>query len=318
MKLNAQQNELHNKALSRAHKYKECEWRVIEVLQEVEATGLYKALECPSLFIYAVKFLDLDNALAYAMIRAARLSREIPRLEHSLKTQQLTVTKAARIFSTLTPHNAQELISYAEKHSADDINREVTRMREKEGLPARMRKIQVSDETYALIKRARSLSAKNADVDHTLKRIVNEHLDRHDPVRKAERAQNRKSNHGSQASKIYQPLTTMDAQSQTKPFCTYQKSAQTNPKRKPLTADEKHQVFARDGGQCTHRDAQGRRCTNDRFLHIHHIRPVSLGGTNDPANLTTLCSFHHDLAHQLTLPVDGQITWLRDVRVNYG
>jgi hypothetical protein len=27
-------------------------------------------------------------------------------------------------------------------------------------------------------------------------------------------------------------------------------------------------------------------------------------------------SFHHDLVHQLTLPLDNQVTWLRSPQVN--
>jgi hypothetical protein len=88
--------------------------------------------------------------------------------------------------------------------------------------------------------------------------------------------------------------------------------------RKPLTAEQKHTVFARDKGQCTHINDQGERCDADRWLDVHHIVPVSQGGSNEPENLTTLCSFHHDLAHQLSLPIEGQVTWLRSPIVAYG
>jgi hypothetical protein len=53
----------------------------------------------------------------------------------------------------------------------------------------------------------------------------------------------------------------------------------------------------------------------DKYDPVRH--PVSRGGTNDPENLTTLCGFHHDLAHQLSLPIDGQITWLRSPSAKY-
>jgi hypothetical protein len=47
-------------------------------------------------------------------------------------------------------------------------------------------------------------------------------------------------------------------------------------------------VFARDGWRCT---APG--CTSLSNLHDHHVRFRSAGGSDDLANRTTLCAFHH-------------------------
>jgi 5-methylcytosine-specific restriction endonuclease McrA len=87
--------------------------------------------------------------------------------------------------------------------------------------------------------------------------------------------------------------------------------------RRPLSASEKHAVFLRDQGRCTFVNECGERCNVDRWLHVHHIKPVSQGGTNDPANLTVLCSAHHDLVHQLSFALEGQINWLRAPTVAY-
>ncbi|MGE3682447.1 MAG: HNH endonuclease [Bdellovibrionales bacterium] len=89
------------------------------------------------------------------------------------------------------------------------------------------------------------------------------------------------------------------------------------PARVPLTAAQRHAVFARDGGRCTHMDQQGRQCKEDKWLSIHHIQPVSAGGNNEPENLTLLCSHHHDLVHQLSLPIMGQVSWLRSPLAAY-
>jgi hypothetical protein len=51
---------------------------------------------------------------------------------------------------------------------------------------------------------------------------------------------------------------------------------------------KRHRVFARDGWRCT---APG--CTSLRNLHDHHVRFRSAGGSDDLANRTTLCAFHH-------------------------
>jgi hypothetical protein len=52
--------------------------------------------------------------------------------------------------------------------------------------------------------------------------------------------------------------------------------------------DRSLRVFERDGWRCT---IPG--CSSLRNLHAHHIRFRSAGGTDDLANQTTLCAWHH-------------------------
>jgi 5-methylcytosine-specific restriction enzyme A len=60
-------------------------------------------------------------------------------------------------------------------------------------------------------------------------------------------------------------------------------------------------VLARDGYRCTHRDPHGRRCeyveppgtVTPSRLHVDHITPRARGGTDDLANLATLCRTHN-------------------------
>jgi uncharacterized protein (DUF433 family) len=40
-------------------------------------------------------------------------------------------------------------------------------------------------------------------------------------------------------------------------------------------------------------------CDETTDLHRHHVKPRSLGGTDDPDNLVTLCPRHHEVAHSL-------------------
>ena len=52
-------------------------------------------------------------------------------------------------------------------------------------------------------------------------------------------------------------------------------------------------ILSRDNYQCQENDAM---CTGP--LQIHHIIPLSKGGTNRPNNLTTLCMYHHCQKHE--------------------
>jgi len=71
--------------------------------------------------------------------------------------------------------------------------------------------------------------------------------------------------------------------------------------RKP-NASTKHQLIQKGGAQCAYMHPELGRCTNQRFLQIHHIQPVAHSGTNDLSNLTLLCSFHHRMVHKNELP----------------
>ncbi|MBY0470754.1 HNH endonuclease, partial [bacterium] len=51
-----------------------------------------------------------------------------------------------------------------------------------------------------------------------------------------------------------------------------------------------------DQAQCTHQQ-EGKRCTERRWLDIHHKKPLSQGGETTLDNLTLLCKGHHQLLH---------------------
>jgi hypothetical protein len=52
-------------------------------------------------------------------------------------------------------------------------------------------------------------------------------------------------------------------------------------------------VWERDAGQCTDVDAEGRRCSERRFLTLEHQKPFALGGPATLDNLCLLCACHN-------------------------
>jgi hypothetical protein len=77
---------------------------------------------------------------------------------------------------------------------------------------------------------------------------------------------------------------------------SFTKSAQA---RTRLTAKVSHEITLRHQAQCTHIMANGSRCRNRRWLHIHHIKEIANGGSHELENLTTLCSGHHRMLHNI-------------------
>jgi hypothetical protein len=65
------------------------------------------------------------------------------------------------------------------------------------------------------------------------------------------------------------------------------------PGSRHVPVDVAHQVWERDGGQCTYVDTWGRRCSERRFLTLEHKHPHALGGASTVENLCLLCSSHN-------------------------
>ena len=61
-----------------------------------------------------------------------------------------------------------------------------------------------------------------------------------------------------------------------------------------ISSKVRHHVWMRDQGKCTYVCPRTkRRCLSDHLLQIDHIKPFSLGGTNEADNLRLLCASHN-------------------------
>ncbi|MCM2321971.1 MAG: HNH endonuclease [Oligoflexia bacterium] len=69
-------------------------------------------------------------------------------------------------------------------------------------------------------------------------------------------------------------------------------------RRFPLPAYIHRAVTLRDRNRCTYRGPDGKQCDQRRWLDFHHIKPVSVGGTDSVENLVTLCRGHHSMIHR--------------------
>ena len=319
MKLTLAQQKLRDDALNISQQYQKFEGLLLEALQQIDQSKLFKKLGFSSLFQYAVGELKLSESVAYSFITVARKSLEIKPLKEAILNQRLSVAKASRMTPALTLQNATHLLAFAQTHSTRELEFEIAKIQPRTTLRERAKpisentvelRLNIATGVFADLKRAEALLGQNGDssLANTLKVILNEYLERKDPVRKAQRILSKK-----------QSLRTLGV----KPNNSHPNQSTTDRHqlkshgRRPLKSLEKHRVFARDKGQCTFIEGDGARCAHQRWLELHHIRPVSRGGGNDSDNLTTLCSYHHDLIHQLSLPIDSQVSWLRSRRVSY-
>lgn len=279
------QQDCHIAGLRLAEIEKKSEWRWIELLIRMHKNKIHLCFEQGNLKNYAMNILKLNESFAICMISVSGKCIEVPALKDALQERAFSVWTARRLVSKITNENAAEFIEFAKHNTHAAIDMKLN----PEGTSTR----RVKNEIKVLIKRVQSLIAqqtgKSPNLDETDMIVYEAYYRQHHPEEKAKRA-----------AKKTRPVQKV----------TLNKTVCSN-KRTPLTAEQKHAVHLRDGFRCTFVDAQGQRCDADRWLHIHHLKPVSQGGSNEPENLTTLCSAHHDLCHQLTLSLEDQITWLR-------
>jgi 5-methylcytosine-specific restriction endonuclease McrA len=152
----------------------------------------------------------------------------------------------------------------------------------------------VSKEVMIDFKRAQDLVSESerhcATLEQTVAALVELYLEKKDPVRKAGRAEKRKSD-GSTAQTP--PRKPAQAPNTSREPLTAQK-----PNRAPIPAAIKNAVHLRDQRRCQALCADGKVCGSTRFIDLHHIVAVANDGTNDVKNLITLCSHCHRQWHR--------------------
>ena len=70
----------------------------------------------------------------------------------------------------------------------------------------------------------------------------------------------------------------------------------TTPTSRYIPAAVRREVWERDGGRCTYRDKNGRRCTaRERLEFHHHGTPFARGGRHDLDTVRLACRSHNML-----------------------
>ena len=313
--LTNEQKKIHERAKTAGRNHARAEWEAIESLRDVQRENVHRLLGKRNLYTYAVEEMGLSEGSAYAMAAIAKKTFEVAEILPAITAGRVSANKMSRMLSVITQENARELIEFATESTTKELDFKVasinptpkrrTSVRAVAGDRVRVA-FDLSLEEHALIERARELIAKEGktDLKDAVLTTAREFVGRRDPLAKAERAMARKerklANQSKPAERKNETITPL-RKSPLVPFTRIQ-----------LKAEEIHAVNLRDKCQCTFIDAQGRRCSERKHLEIHHVIRVSLGGTNALENLTTLCSFHHDLIHQLSLPIEGQVSWIRE------
>ncbi|MBN8554740.1 MAG: HNH endonuclease [Deltaproteobacteria bacterium] len=319
MKLNSDQNKIHEKAISLSQCYRKTEGELIETLEKVSEEKIYLTLGYSSLFSYCVEALQFSEANAYTFSKISRKVKEIPELKKEIISGNISVSKARRIVPILTKENQSEWIAKATAMTRVELEKEVAKkfpesiQREFIRPVSENRnlfRIEISDSLLKKIKRAQTLCANksrtNFNLEQTLEKTVDEFLKKNDPLMK-----NLKDVSKTTREKELKSISAKSAEilpNKNEPESLSQELSQVVPGplvknlnklkvRIPISPVTRVFVFQRDKSQCQFRKANGLKCESSHYIDIHHRVPVSQGGTNSPANLVLLCTNHHRQWH---------------------
>jgi hypothetical protein len=301
---------LHNEAMGVAQVYRRCEAELLEVLTRVEGAKIYLTFEITSLHDYCVEMLGLTRHTANNFIDVMRTSLEVPALAEAIYSGRTTISKARKICSVINPSNAKEWIDLTIHCSCRVVEKAVALANPRAGVTESLRyvsgdildlRLAVSEEWAELLKQTKDrLSQKECravSTEEALLIVMREAHLRDDPRKRAERAEVRRRSKSGARSENRSSEKWRDCR-EPKATCRKQEATCRQPEnsRRP-PAEITHQINLRDKAQCVYVNVKGERCSSQRWLDHHHIKPLSEGGTHDIDNLETLCRAHHRIRH---------------------
>lgn len=327
--MNLSNEELVNETKAAVASERTAAAEVIRLFQEIAARKLFLDYGYPTLFEMVTKHFGYCAASAHRRIQSARLINDLPEVEAKIESGELSLTAASQLqsffYRDASDYSRAERIELVEtcmNRSTRDIERELCRRNPEREKRETVRAVSenrlrvsfsISAELNDKIDHLKSLlshAEANLTTEHLLERLVELGLDRHDPKRKAARAESRSAkratnkidaihpkadceSYQSTESSYESPTTKINDQSAILASSLPAPEVRT----RYVPASEKHKVArAYDGGGCEFiHEASGRRCGSKHFLQLDHIDSFSTGGENTADNLQMFCGAHNRL-----------------------
>lgn len=192
-----------------------------------------------------------------------------PELKEKVARSQITISAARRICSVITPENKDAWLNLASSLPRPELEKEIVKVNPKEATPERIGYV-----TESRVEVRLGLDEK--------------------AVADLKWAQDRVSETKQAPATLEDTLIELLSFYRSKKDLT--KKVDSSGPGRTITNTRKLAI-ARDGYRCTHKALDGSRCTNTRWLDVHHIIHKQHGGADSLENLTTLCSAHHRAKH---------------------
>jgi hypothetical protein len=300
---------------------------VIEHLVEMERRRLYLSHAASSLYRYCIDRLGYDEDAALKRHRVAKLALRLPQVLGELRAGTLHLTGLFLLAKHLTEDNAQALLGEARGKSRRKIEELIARWFPRPDVPASIEPLSepaaelgVEPTGAAQLMlggahppvaglgptwpgagkgapgRLEPLSPSRVRVQFTARAEL------YDKLEKARELLSHALPSGDLGELFERALDALLDQETRKRFGveTPRKARKLEPGSRHVPVHLERAVWERDGSQCTSVDAEGRRCSERRFLTVEHRTPFALGGPPTLDNLCLLCRAHNqDSARQV-------------------
>ena len=303
---------------------------LVSHIAEVDARRLYAREASPSMFRFCTDVLFLSEAEAYRRINAARLSRKYPLLLTMLEDGRLHLCGIGVLSKHLTKANYEELLAKATHKTKRKLEELVAELAPKPDVPPSIRKRperKAEPETSNASSAANSTSSTSSTswnrpekaeppepqsgpkapavpekrpiveplsqarfkVEFTASAMLRDKLKRLEALIPS----------SDLASIIDAAVSEKLERLEAKRFGKTNRprkdieDADMSPGKRDIPAPVKRAVWVRDGGRCTYRTKDGRRCPERHRLEYHHDDAYGFGGDRSVENIRLLCTAHN-------------------------
>src|SRR6187551_4055036 len=272
---------------------------VIAHLMEIDRRRLYLGEACSSLFAYCRERLGSSEDGALKRMRVARLALVVPAALDELRSGRIHLTGLFVLSRYVTPENADELLGEARGKSRSALEQLLARLFPRPDVAERIAPIAGLGAGGAVTGpgasgdefrgRTEPLSASRYRVEFTASGEFCEKLER------ARELLSHSLPSGDLATLLERALDELIAREVRR-----REGAGKPRKQRELKAGSRHvpvevarAVRERDGFRCAFVDAEGRRCSERRFLTLEHRIPFAFGGLPTVENLCLHCASHN-------------------------
>lgn len=276
---------------------------VIFHLAELDRRKLYLEDACSSLFAYCVERLGYSEDGATKRVRVARLVQRFPLVLDELASGEVHLTGLFLLSGHLTADNSGQLLAEARGKSKRQLEELLARWFPRPDVAPTITPV-TSEPAQAELSawsgtgnpparaprpRIEPLSPASVRVEFTA------HAAFRDKLEQAQNLLSHKVPSGDLATLLELGLDLLiaDETKRRSGAGKSRKSRETKPGSRHVPVEIQRAVRERDGDQCTFVDAEGRRCSEKRFLTIEHIDPFAKGGPTTVENCCLLCKPHN-------------------------
>jgi len=276
---------------------------VIFHLAELDRRKLYLEDACSSLFAYCVERLGYSEDGANKRVRVARLVQRFPQVLDDLASGEVHLTGLFLLSGHLTENNVEQLMDEARGRSKRQIEELIARWFPRPDVPATVTPMApaqtelstVSGTGSSQIPRRAAPARLEPLSPATIRLELTARVELRDKLEQARNLLSHTIPSGDLATILELALDRLiaDETKRRSGSGKSRKRRETKPGSRHVPVEIQRVVHERDGNQGTFTDAEGRRCSEKRFLTIEHIHPFAKGGPTTVENCCLLCQGHN-------------------------